>query len=284
MTRTTCGLFALTLLVGAGAPVPAAWATPSYEGFASYPAGGPIAYQTGGGSGWSGGWGGGGLSLTATAPGLAVTGLASSPGAATSGAPTSGMVAWYYRDLETQVGSGSTFYLSFLLRPETGLSDYGGLSLMGTMGGIFVGESGEAAMGSHAYGLEARVPDGDDPDTDPDPRLAQSLIIASPGQTALLVLKATLLDGPDLFELFVDPILGMGEPVAAAVLGPGQGIDLGTVVYLAINNDGNWTTDEIRSGSSFAAVTPAAMPVPGSLVLLLAGFAVFGVRLSFKVN
>ncbi len=240
---------------------------PSYEGFGGYSPGASVA-SLNGGYGWNGTWGGNGLSLTVSAPGLSHAGLATSPGAATSEAPGVN-VAWYYRDLEQQVGDGATLYLSFLLRPETGISDYGGLSVIGSDGGIFIGESGDAAMGSHAYGLESRIP---------GVLIDSSSIMANPGETALLVLKATLTAGPDLFELFVNPIPGSSEAantVAARFL-PTDGLDVGSLIYIAINNAGNWTTDEIRVGATFESVTPA--PAPGVLSLLVVGLAALSMR------
>lgn len=264
-------------LPGSAALLPsAALAMPSYEGFGGYAPGTSVG-SLNGGYGWSGGWGGSGLSLTVASPGLSHPGLATSPGAATSGVP-GGNVAWYYRDLDQRVGDGATLYLSVLLRPETGISDYGGLSLVGSVGDIFMGESGDAAMGSHAYGLESRIPDGPDADTDPDVLIDSSAIMASPGETALLVLKATLMAGPDLFALFVNPIPGSSEAdntVAARFL-PTDGLDLGELIFIAINNAGNWTTDEIRIGATFASVTPA--PAPGALPLLVAGLAALSIR------
>lgn len=50
-----------------------------------------------------------------------------------------------------------------------------------------------------------------------------------------------------------------------------MGLDLGSLTYIAINNDGNWTTDEIRIGASFASVTPLAVPTPAPGALLLLG-------------
>lgn len=279
MPRSTPRLVSLSLvLLGSAALLPSqVLAMPSYEGFGGYSPGASVA-SLNGGYGWSGGWGGNGLSLTVSTPGLSHAGLATSPGAATSGAPVQDVVAWYYRDLEQQIGNGTTLYLSFLLRPETGISDYGGLSLMGSGGGIFIGESGDAAMGSHAYGLESRIPDGPDADTDEDVLIDSSTIMASPGETALLVLKATLTAGPDLFELFVNPIPGSSEAantVAARFL-PAAGLDVGSLIYIAINNAGNWTTDEIRIGATFESVIPA--PAPGVLSLLVAGLAALSIR------
>lgn len=272
MTRARRSLLSLTLFAVAAAPLSGARATPSYEGFSGYSAGSPIASPSpGGGYGWKGAWGGGGLSLTATGPGLAYSGLATSPGAATSGPPSTNTVAWYYRDLDTPIGEGSTLYVGFLLRPETGISDYGGLGLMGPADGIFAGKSGSASGGSNYYGLEGSLPDGSDADTKPDPLVAPTGIMACPGQTAFLVIKATMLAGADRFDLFVDPIPGAAEPTPSATIGTEYGIDLGSAIYLAINNAGNWTTDEIRVGSTFASVTPA--PLPATLALLLAGLA-----------
>jgi hypothetical protein len=264
MLRVKRSVLALALLAGAGLAGGPALAMPTYDGFGDYATGASLPSQPGGGYGWNGAWGGGGLDVTVTAPGLAFPGLATSAGAATSSAPVVNTVAWYWRDVAPGIGDGTTFYLSFLLRPEIAISDYGGLSVWGSAGNIFVGESGAAAGGSHAYGLEANVAGA---------IVASSKVLASPGETALLVLKATLGVGPDLFELFVNPLPGSSEAdnLVAASFGTGMGLDLGSLTFIAINNEGNWTTDEIRIGASFESVTPRAVPAPATAALLLLG-------------
>jgi hypothetical protein len=263
MLRVKRSVLALALLAGAGLAGGPALAMPTYDGFGGYATGESLP-SLGGGYGWNGAWGGGGLDVTVTAPGLAFPGLATSAGAATSSAPVMNTVAWYWRDVVPGIGDGTTFYLSFLLRPEIAISDYGGLSIYGSAGNIFVGESGTAAGDSHAYGLEGNVAGA---------IIASSSVIASPGETALLVLKATLGVGPDLFELFVNPLPGSSEAdnVVAASFGTALGLDLGSLSFIAINNEGNWTTDEIRIGASFESVTPRAVPAPATAALLLLG-------------
>jgi hypothetical protein len=264
MRRMQRSVLALALLAGAALSGGPASAMPTYDGFGDYTTGATLPSQPGGGYGWNGAWGGGGLPVTVAAPGLAFPGLDTSPGAATSSAPVVNTVAWYWRDVQPGIGDGTTFYLSFLLRPEIAISDYGGLSIWGSAGSIFIGESGAAAGGSHAYGLEANVTSA---------IIASSSVMASPGETALLVLKATLGVGPDLFELFVNPLPGTSEAdnLVAASFDTAMGVDLGNLTFIAINNEGNWTTDEIRIGASFASVTPMTVPTPAPAALLLLG-------------
>jgi len=259
MTPTAIRRTALTLaltVVG----LPSARAVVTYDGFNDYAIGSSIWGQDGG-SGWGRSWQDGGLEVLVTAPGLTYAGLPTAPGAATS-LPPSSSVAWYTRLLAAPVGiDNSTLYLSFLLRPQAGqpLSDYGGLNL----GDLFVGKSGINAGTDPRYGLEGPTDD-----------ISSSSVAASPGETVFLVLKANFLPGNDHFDLFVNPLPGLLEPMTADATKSNR--DVGMTDFIAINNAGNWTIDEIRIGDSFAAVSGA--PVPGVPALLLGGLGVLAAR------
>jgi len=257
MTPTAFRRTALALALTAAAHLSPAGATSVYEGFSDYAIGTPVEALNGG-SGWGGAWWYGGLDLNVSAPGLTYAGLPTAGGAATSAAPSPPQVAWYIRLLQAPVGiDNSTLYLSFLLRPEAGqpLSDYGGLNI----GDLFVGKSGINAGSDPRYGLEG-----------PIDIISPSAVAASPGETVFLVLKANFLPGNDHFDLFVNPLPGLLEPMTADATKTNR--DLGTTDFIAINNAGNWTIDEIRIGDSFAAVSGA--PVPGVPALLLGGLGV----------
>jgi len=89
--------------------------------------------------------------------------------------------------------------------------------------------------------------------------------------TVFLVMKAQFLAPFDIFDLYVDPLPGAAEPLQAdAEL---SGFNLGATNFLYINNAGGWTIDEIRIGSTFAAVTPTSVPEPASLLLVMMGLA-----------
>lgn len=225
-----------------------------YEGFA-YPPGEDL-HGHNGGIGWGGAWFNQGGAQTFThSPGLGFGALAVSPGAATTPASAVVNVSTYPRFLADPVGTdNTTLYLSFLLRPEAGFGFYGGLNLDG---GLFIGKSDPGTT----YSLESTT-------------IAHSSVVAQAGTTVLLVLRAQFLAGDDIFDLFVDPTPGGPEPVAAdATL---LDFDLGERTSLYINNPGGWTIDEIRLGPTFAAVTPAAVPAPASLPLLVGGLAAIG--------
>ena len=102
--------------------------------------------------------------------------------------------------------------------------------------------------------------------------IASSSVSAQAGTTVLLVLHAQFQAGNDIFELFVDPVPGIAEPlVADATM---ANFDLAQPDFLYINNPGGWTMDEIRLGPTFAAVTPVAVPAPPSSLLIVGGLAV----------
>jgi len=272
MSPTTIRLTARALALSSAAALAPAAAGPAYEGFSDYSIGANV-WGLNGGTGWGGtGWGGdwwdGRLDLQVTAPGLTYAGLPTTPGAATAAGapatppPSGTWVAWYTRLLSAPVGlDNSTLYLSFLLRPELGqpLSDYGGLNI----GDLFIGKSGINGGSDPRYGLEG-----------PTDSVAPSGVAASPGETVLLVLKASFLPGNDRFDLFVNPLPGWLEPTTADATKLNR--DLGITTFIAVNNAGNWTIDEIRIGDSFATVSGA--PAPGVPALLLGGLGVLAAR------
>lgn len=217
----------------------------AYEGF-QYTAGSSINGQNGG-SGWSGGWfTPGGLDATTSATGLSFSDLLVSGGGATTAGsqpPNQGSsVAFWLRSLSTPLGAdGTTAYLSFLLQPNSGFGFYGGVNF----GNVFIGRSGNQAD----YGLEGPTND-----------LSLSNVAVAQGQTVLLVLEAQFQAGNDQLSLFVNPVPGAPQPATPSAVK--SNVDVGTVSSIAINNYGGFTTDEIRIGSTFASVTPAAVPEP----------------------
>lgn len=256
MARVLATAFATTAALLAASPGQAALA--SYEGF-GYPDAALLAGQSGG-SGFNGGWFAGNPLATITANGLAWGALATTAGAATASAkpnPTGADITFEQRLLAAGFGAdGTELYLSFLLRPEDGAGFYGGLNV----GNLFIGKSGTTLT----YGLESG-----------GGKLASSSVAAQVGQTVLLVLHARFDTGDDLLELFVNPTLGGPLPgVADATL---NNLDFGGS-DLVVNNAGAWTTDEIRIGDSFAAVTPMAVPEPSVALLLLPGLGLLALQ------
>jgi hypothetical protein len=254
------GLWVLSVLVATG--IANAGPLLEYEGF-NYAPGSSLNSQNGG-SGWSGAWGTpGGLDATIAAASLTFGTLPVASGSvSTAGSqpPNQGSsVATWIRNLGTSAGAdNTTTYFSFLLRPDAGFGFYGGVNL----GGVFVGVSGNQSF----YGLEGPAND-----------LSLSAVPVVAGQTVLLVLRADFHAGNDALTLYVNPTPGGPEPGVASVVK--SDLDVGAVTSLTINNYGGFTTDEIRIGSSFADVAPAAAaaPEPGyGLMVALAGGAFFG--------
>jgi hypothetical protein len=69
--------------------------------------------------------------------------------------------------------------------------------------------------------------------------------------------KAQFLNGHDIFTLYVNPVPGDSEPTSGAVK---SDLDLGVVSAVGIYSTGGFAVDEIRIGTTFADVTPAANP------------------------
>jgi hypothetical protein len=124
---------------------------------------------------------------------------------------------------------------------------------------LFVGLSGNQSF----FGLEG--PGGD---------INLSSVSAVAGKTVLIVVRFDFLPGNDRVLLYINPTPGQPEPAVPNVLK--TDLDVGSVTSLAINNYGGFTTDEIRIGSSFDAVTPpqsVAVPALSTFGLTLAAAA-----------
>lgn len=263
-------VFLLAALAAGVFPLSARAAAVVYDGF-GYPPGVDLNGQNGG-VGWAGGWfNQGGAATLTTAAGLGFGNLAVTPGAATTPVDNS-IVSTYPRNFAAPMGAdNTTLYLSFLLRPESDFGFYGGLNL----GGYFIGKSGLNSNNQPVttYGLEGGVTGN----------VASSAVVAQAGTTVLLVLRAQFKAGLDTFDLFVDPVPGLAEPLVADATMTNVDLDLVNNSFLYINNPGGWTIDEIRLGSTFADVTPTAVPAPSSALLIALGMVVVGLaRRRFK--
>jgi hypothetical protein len=74
------------------------------------------------------------------------------------------------------------------------------------------------------------------------------------GKTAFLVVKMEILDGPDRFTLFVNPVPGKPEPQNGVVK---EDLDLEIADQVILYSRAAWSVDEIRIGTTWADVTPA---------------------------
>ena len=72
-------------------------------------------------------------------------------------------------------------------------------------------------------------------------------------KTALLVVKAELVPGPDKFTLYVNPDLELPEPTEGTVK---NDLDIAFLGGLGISASGAFLLDEIRYGESYADVLP----------------------------
>lgn len=224
---------------------PAANAQEAYEGFhLTFP-------QFATGQGLAGAWTQGGFNVfaagyTVQADSLAFQGLQTSGGRVSGGAfnTLNGAV----RNLLQAGGTDySTLYISFLVRPlgtlNAGIySGYFGVTVAGGPANeLFIGKGGGGDTGS--YVLETRGGGGQ----------VSSGVPLVVGQTALLVVRADFLPGNDVFTLYVNPTPGGAEPSTGTVK---SDLNVGAVTRLGIYSSGAYSVDEIRTGASFADVTP----------------------------
>jgi hypothetical protein len=224
----------------------------AYEPFDYSPAGSDLIGRNGG-TGFSGGWTGSDLMTNFDmAPGSLPFGSLPVMGQhARSAAQITPTFLW--RELANVMGAaGTTRYLSFLLRPEgvlnVGTGDgFFGLCLPGLPGGklLFIGTGGEThnSVIERNYLLEDYG----------GSRKVKSNHAPVIGQTVLLVVKAEFTAGNDRFTLYVNPAAGGAEPTSRTVK---SDLDLGTVSRFAICSGGEVAIDELRTGETFAAVTP----------------------------
>lgn len=223
----------------------------AYEGFAYEPPGAVLAGADGG-LGFVGAWEQqlADLDVVRIADdSLQFAGLATSGGRARLAGPS---LANLSRSLAVPIGaSGTVRYLSFLLRPDEpmGPPSWFGVTLGSSSGPrIFAGKRGAA----DDYAIEesgggASVSSG---------------VAAATGVTTLLVLRIVGTSGADSVTLYVDPVPGAPEPAAGTVK---DDLDIGLAGTLQIYSGGGaFSIDEIRLGTTFAAVTPVPEPSPAA--------------------
>lgn len=203
-----------------------------------------------GGSGWTSAWADVGTDPTTVAgSGLQYPGLSTTAGAAVTPVavgvyPTS----IYQRSFTVPPAGTNTIYVSFLLRDDAAQGIWGGISFGQYPYKMTVG----SPPGYYTYGL----------------MMSQGLgsLTSKPlvqGETTLVVCKITRNVSPAAgvaYALYLDPVIGAPEPTYPdATFGLGMLSALPT--SLAIDNGTGFTTDEIRVGTSWAAVLPAAPSV-----------------------
>jgi len=263
---------ALLLAVGLVVVSQPAWAALiAYEGFT------PTFPAFNGGIGFSGPWSPG--AFTSLASDYLTSGNSLSyDGLQTSGGSVFSMASSDFngatRNLAQALGANNTtVYVSVLLQPQGTLNigpanGFFGLTLNGSLGSgsnvdaLFMGKPGGGATGQ--YVLEQVGGSGQ----------VTSGVAAVVGQTAFLVVKAQFLSGNDRFTLYTNPIIGAPEPTSGVSK---TDLDLGTVSGVSLLSTGSFAVDEIRIGTTYADVTPAALiPEPTTGILFLGGLVAAG--------
>jgi hypothetical protein len=215
----------------------------AYDGFGN----GPLATLGGstGGSGWSGPWVDAGTDPTIVAgAGLDYAGLAATPGAAVTPNAVGTWPSSILQRAWPAPAAGSAIYVSFLLRDDAGQGIWGGLSFGQYPYKMTVG----SPLGYYTYGLMTSQGVGS---------LASKPLVQ--GETTLVVVKIASNPAPatgTTYRLYLDPAIGSAEPsFPAASFGLSMVSALPT--YLSLDNGTGFTTDEIRVGTTWAAVLPA---------------------------
>lgn len=198
-----------------------------------------------GGTGWAGAW----YKLSTVPTGVVQDGLAW-PNLVTTGGsaitPAYGSTAFtrYSRALAAGSVSGSTLFVSFLVRPNIGYGQGGGLAFGTWENGVLVG----AVPGAGAYGLS----------TLQGPGLGSEVPVVL-SQTALMVARAVVNnDGTVTWSAFANPTVGQPMPAFPDAEMTVAGTALPAAVYLY--NDGGFSTDEIRFGTTWESVLPSLAP------------------------
>lgn len=196
-----------------------------------------------GGIGWSSKWNK--LSSIPTGvvgPGLTWPNLVTAGNCAiTPGFPSADFTL-YTRVLAPYAAPNNMIYVSFLMEPEAGFGEGGGLSFTATPQ-IIVG----ASLGQSVYGL-----------TMPFVTSSDSNVPVVQFETALLVTRIVANgDGTATYSLFVNPTVGQPQPSSPSCE---MTIAGGLPPIVALVNDGGFATDEIRIGATWSSVLPSTTP------------------------
>ncbi|MFO0874102.1 MAG: GC-type dockerin domain-anchored protein [Phycisphaerales bacterium] len=196
-----------------------------------------------GGVGWSSKWNK--LSSIPTGvvgPGLTWPGLVTNGNCAITPGYPSADFTLYTRALAPYAAMNDTIYVSFLMEPEAGFGQGGGLSFTATPQ-IIVG----ASLGKSLYGL-----------TIPFVSSNNSNVPVVQFETALLVTRIVANgDGTATYSLFVNPTMGQPQPVTPSCE---MTIAGGLPPIVTLVNDGGFATDEIRFGPTWSSVLPSTIP------------------------
>jgi hypothetical protein len=219
----------------------------AYEPF-DYPDGTPLLQQTNG-LGFTSNWIPGGFNASIHEVFRIKAGAMKYPGLATQGtnhasaeAVVGPGIAGLSRILSTNLTTpGATYYLSFLHRPDAP-EEYASVVIgTGELRELSIGKSGSVKQYhvSQRGGVNRVLSD------------VEPIV----GKTAFLVVKMEITEGPDRFTLFVNPVPGKPEPQNGFVK---EDFDLEIADQVILYSRSAWSVDEIRIGTTWADVTPAA--------------------------
>ncbi len=231
----------------------------AYEGFV-YGAGIPLNGQGAAGNGWADGWtvtGDANTNIVLDSASLTPPGnLATSNGGSISLGATGGGAE---RDTSAPLSSyGATLWASALIKTDTShTGNFGSF----TVGNVSVLYHDYTDNGNYEWTIDGANNTwwGTSWGTDRAP--------ASNDTTYFVVLEITYNSGGDSVHAWIDPSPGATAPGAAAAFDYKSGIDAGgglTAVAFGGPYYANSGLDEIRLGTTYAAVAPLALPTPPS--------------------
>jgi hypothetical protein len=148
------------------------------------------------------------------------------------------------RQLTTPIGqSGTVVYFSILLRPLDPIGAASSPYYYGfNIGNLFVGKTEAGNYYGMANGMLGTV------------GYVSSQVLAQQNTTVFLVVRATFNAANDQFDLWVNPVLG--QPLSATPDATKTDLDVGTITSVGIHAWMGAEFDELRIGTSYAAVAP----------------------------
>ncbi len=255
--------FICILVAQALAPCPATAELIAYEPF-DYAVGTPLVGANSG-VGFASAWAAGGFNakqfkLFQMEPGaLTYPGLATQGGTHVQAGAAQQGIAGLGRTLLTPLGTqNGTYYLSFLHRPD-GEEEFGSI-VLGT------GQGNELAVGKSASTGEYYVSNRGGVGR------VLSGVRGEIGKTRLIVVKMEFQEGPDRFTLFVDPTPGKSEPGNGFVK---EDLDLQLADKIFLYSRAAWSVDELRLGTTWEDVTPAAPAAPAGTAAVAVNWKLF---------
>ncbi|MDZ4830861.1 MAG: hypothetical protein SGJ09_11770 [Phycisphaerae bacterium] len=273
----TC-LPAIALIATVALPSVASAQLIAYDGFGN----GPLADLNGssGGFGWSTAWTDVTLDqpTSVTGVGLTYLGMVATPGGAVTGTTESVFpLSMYCRSFSPPRAGSTSIFVSFLLRPDASFGSWGGVRIGDASDGVYVG----IPIGIFGfYGLMEGMGSG-------EAMVSFSGVPVVEGVTALLVVEiAPAPGGGHSCKLYVNPAVGAVVPATpAAMLNITDSRSLSN--GLCIDNQGGFTTDEIRVGTTWQDVVPESPACvadldfdgsvgPADLALLLGQWSLVG--------